>query len=76
MLESEDVNMFRFIENMVANVNIKKCEKDLEDATMMDSYEVDTAVKAWQEEGMSAAESWEYAEQMRREIESKAQECV
>ena len=73
MLESEDVNMFRFIENMVANANIKKCEKDLEDATMMDIYEVDTAVKAWQEDRMSAAESWEYAEQMRRELEGKAE---
>ena len=37
--------MFRFIENLVANANIKKCEKDLEDTTIMDIYEVDTAVK-------------------------------
>jgi len=31
---------------MVANANIKKCEKDLKDVTMMDIYEVDTVVKA------------------------------
>ena len=61
---------------MVANANIKKCEKDFEDATMMDIYEVDTAVKAWQEEGMSATESWEHAEQMRRKLENKSQGCV
>lgn len=46
-LESKDVNMFRFIENLVANANIKKCEKDLEDTTIIDIYEVDTAVKMW-----------------------------
>ena len=57
---------------MVANANIKKCEKDLKDVTMMDIYEVDTAVKAWQKDGMSVAESWKYAEQMRRKLEGKA----
>lgn len=54
--------MLRFIENLVANANIKKCEKDLEDTTIMDIYEVDTAVKMWQNEGMNATKSWERAE--------------
>ena len=70
-LESKDVNKFRFIENLVANANIKKCEKDLEDTTIIYIYEVDTAVKMWQNEGMNATKSWERAEQMRKEIEGK-----
>lgn len=44
--------MCKFIENIVANANIKKCEKDLKDVTMMDIYEVDTVVK-------SMAERWD-----------------
>lgn len=64
ILESKDVNL-------VANANIKKCEKDLEDTTIMDIYEVDKAVKMWQNEGMNATKSWERAEQMRKEIEGK-----
>ena len=40
--------MLRFIENLVANANIKNSENDLEDNTIMDIYEVDTAVKMWQ----------------------------
>ena len=39
--------------------------------TIMDIYEVDTAVKMWQNEGMNATKSWERAEQMRKEIEGK-----
>ena len=64
--------MCKFIENIVANSNTKKCEKDLKDVTMMDIYEVDTVVKAWQKDGMSVEESWKYAEQMRRKLEGKA----
>ena len=39
---------------------------------MMDIYEVDTVVKAWQKDGMSVEESWKYADQMRRKLEGKA----
>lgn len=67
--------MFKFIENLMADAKIRKCEKELEesDVSMADMHQLNMAMKLWQEEGMDAAESWEQAGIMREKLENETQ---
>ncbi|MFR7643988.1 MULTISPECIES: hypothetical protein [unclassified Eubacterium (in: firmicutes)] len=62
--------MFKFIENLMADAKIRKCEKELEesDVSMDDMHQLNMAMKLWQEEGMDAAESWEQSGAMREKL--------
>lgn len=70
MLERKGTKMFKFIENLMADAKIRKCEKELEesDVSMDDMHQLNMAMKLWQEEGMDAVESWEQAGAMREKL--------
>ena len=76
MLERKGTKMFKFIENLMADAKIRKCEKELEesDVSMADMHQLNMAMKLWQEEGMDAAESWEQAGAMREKLENETKE--
>lgn len=70
MLERKGTKMFKFIENLMADAKIRKCEKELEesDVSMDDMHQLNMAMKLWQEEGMDAVECWEQAGAMREKL--------
>ena len=76
MLERKGTKMFKFIENLMADAKIRKCEKELEesDVSMADMHQLNMAMKLWQEEGMDASESWEQAGAIREKLENETQE--
>lgn len=76
MLERKDITMFKFIENLVADAKIRRCEKELEesDVSMVDIYQMNMAMKLWQEKKMDVVEAWEQASDMRIHLETESME--
>lgn len=76
MLERKDVTMFKFIENLVADAKIRRCEKELEesDVSMVDIYQMNMAMKLWQKKKMDVVEAWEQASDMKTHLEAKSME--